>query len=81
MMQMNPVQADVAWLGERFRAEAPFVFYHAALALVNGANSRSGQDRAEALAVARTALDTVRSFEGVPDQNTLQVLEALVPPP
>src|SRR5262249_33735685 len=39
MMQMVPRAADINWLKERFSSEQPFVFYHAALALQNAANT------------------------------------------
>lgn len=76
MMQMEPACADLDWLLERFRVEAPFLFYHAALALTNAANSRSGTDKQAVIEVALSALKTVRSYDGV-HEGTLHVLEAL----
>lgn len=77
MMQMEPVYADLNWLLERFCVETPFIFYHAALALTNAANSEMGCDPAEVITTARAALGVVQSFEGVPDEQTLGVLRAL----
>jgi len=77
MMQMVPDIADIPWLLDRFRIEKPFSFYHAALALINAANSLTGQRRAEATQATKEALDIVQSFPGVPDQNTIDVLNDL----
>jgi hypothetical protein len=79
MMQMVPRVADLDWLRDRFTAEKPFVFYHAALALQNAANDyESARDRRHLLEVAQQALQMVRNFPGVPDRNTIEVLETLI---
>ncbi len=77
MMQMEPSHADLNWLVERFRVDTPFVLYHAALALTNAANIESGPEKLKVIDAARSALAIVRSFEGIPDQGTLNVLEPL----
>jgi hypothetical protein len=79
MMQMVPRVADFDWLGDRFTSEKPFVFYHAALALQNAANDyESARDKKHLHKVAQEALQTVRNFPGVPDRNTIKVLETLM---
>jgi hypothetical protein len=79
MMQMVPRSADIAWLEERFSSDQPFLFYHAALALQNIANgvwTLEGKRRLRE--AAQHALATMKNFAGVPDQNTIEVLESLV---
>ena len=79
MMQMVPRVADLDWLRERFSSEQPFLFYHAALALQNVANICNTPEEKERLReVARQALDRVKSFAGVPDRSTIEVLEMLI---
>lgn len=79
MMQMVPQSADLSWLVDRFRTEQPFIFYHAALALQNVANvSKSTEDKKILLEAASDALATVRSHSERPDQNTINVLSALI---
>lgn len=77
MMQIQPDKADLGWLVRRFGEEAPFVFYHAALALQSIANSIPNR-LPEVKAAATSALNMVRSFEGEPDSETIYVLEALL---
>lgn len=79
MMQMVPSAADLDWLTNRFGAENPFLFYHAALALQNVAdNSTVPGIKQRVRESALRALATVKSFSGAPDQNTLEVLEMLI---
>lgn len=78
IMQMAPHCGDVAWLLERFRVETPFLFYHAALALTNVANTEPEIKKSEAIRAAWAALDIVKSFTGSPDRETIIVLESLV---
>ena len=78
-MQMVPHAADLEWLKDRFSLEQPFLFYHAALALQNVANVRNTPaDKKRLREVAQQALDAVKSFSGVPDHNTIEVLEGLI---
>lgn len=79
MMQMVPRVADLDWLRERFSSEQPFLFYHAALALQNVANIfNTPEEKGRLREVAQQALDTVKSFAGVPDRSTIEVLEMLI---
>ena len=78
MMQMEPQKADIPWLIERFKSEAPFVFYHAALALQNSANSATALERDSVIEAAKSALRVINSFSGIPDPNTIHVLESLL---
>ena len=78
MMQMVPSVADLNWLKERFSSEKPFVFYHAALALQNIANtSDTLQKKRNLRQVAQQALSTIQNFPA-PDQGTIEVLETLL---
>ena len=78
MMQMEPAYVDLDWLLERFRTDAPFIFYHASLALTNAANFRTGTDRQGVIVIAQAALDLVESFKGGPDQGTVEALRAVL---
>jgi len=79
MMQIVPRVADINWLRDRFSLEQPFVFYHAALALQNVANiTGSTKDKELLREVAQGALAKIMSFDGVPDQETIEVLESLM---
>jgi hypothetical protein len=80
MMQMIPSSADVEWLEGRFSADPPFLFYHAALALQNATDSPHTNESKliKIRESARGALEKVKSFSGVPDRSTIEVLEALI---
>ena len=79
MMQMVTQSADLDWLKERFSTEHPFVFYHAALALQNVANTCDTPEKRKRLReVAQQALATVKAFAGPPDRGTIAVLEMLL---
>jgi hypothetical protein len=79
MMQMDPRVADLEWLRDRFSSEQPFLFYHAALALQNFANTCvTAEDKKHLRQIAQQALNKVKSFAGVPDRETMQVLEMLM---
>jgi hypothetical protein len=79
MMQMVPTFADVEWLEGRFSSDQPFLFYHAALALQNVADSRETiEGKLEIREAAQRALKQVKSFSGVPDRSTIEVLETLI---
>jgi hypothetical protein len=79
MMQMVPSAADLEWLRSRFSSEQPFVFYHAALALQNIANSAATvEQKAEIKRAAKESLAAVESFKGVPDKGTIDVLKMLL---
>lgn len=80
MMQMAPRSARLSWLGERFSIEKqPFLLYHAALALQNIANVSDTPEKQAALRqVTEEALANVKSFSGIPDQGTIEVLQMLL---
>lgn len=79
MMQMVPACADVDWLESRFTSDPPFLFYHAALALQNAMDDPyANESRLSIIEAARRALEKVKSFNGVPDASTIEVLEALI---
>jgi hypothetical protein len=80
MMQMVPTSADIEWLEKRFSSDPPFLFYHAALALQSAMDSPDSNEdkKSEICDGARRALERVKSFNGVPDRSTIQVLEALI---
>ncbi|MDQ2079638.1 hypothetical protein RA307_05540 [Xanthobacteraceae bacterium Astr-EGSB] len=79
IMQMVPAVADVEWLRERFSSEQPFAFYHASLALQNVANITNGPEQKHRLrSAAQDALARIKGFAGVPDQETVEVLESLI---
>jgi hypothetical protein len=79
MMQMEPNLGDLEWLEGRFRAENPFIFYHAALALRNMATHADGEElRSKISAVAKSAKFVVENFEyGVPDPDTIEALSSI----
>jgi hypothetical protein len=80
MMQMVPSVADLDWLAERFAVEQqPFLLYHASLALQNVANvSDTTEQKVRLRQVAEKAMAKVKSFPGVPDHGTIEVLEMLL---
>jgi hypothetical protein len=79
MMQMVPLVEDLDWLKDRFSAEHPFAFYHAALALQNVANICDTPEKQKHLReVVQQALVKVKAFAGPPDQGTIEVLEMLL---
>jgi hypothetical protein len=79
MMQMDPRQSDINWLRDRFSSEHPFVFYHAALALQNvAATDEKTRDKVHFGEVVQQALAAVKAFDGVPDQNTIEILDSLL---
>ena len=79
MMQMVPHVADLDWLRDRFSSEQPFLFYHAAFALQNVANSCDTTEKKRQLRkVIEQALAVVKGFAGIPDRGTIEVLEMLL---
>ena len=76
---MVPRVADLDWLRDRFSSDQPFLFYHAALALQNVANTLgTAEEKKHLREVAQQALNAVKSFAGVPDRETIEVLEMLI---
>ncbi|WP_146010222.1 hypothetical protein [Acidimangrovimonas sediminis] len=80
MMQMVPMSADISWLEDRFSSDPPFLFYHAAIALQNALDTSNARERRpqEILESAKRALERVKSFNGVPDRSTIEVLELMI---
>lgn len=78
IMQMEPGKANLEWLSQRFENEAPFLFYHAALALRNLANDASPTVLEMVKVTAAEALKTVQEFDGEPDVETIAVLKTLI---
>lgn len=77
MMQIQPEKADLNWLLRRFSEDAPFIFYHASLALQSVANNIPSR-LPDVKITASEALVIIRSYNGEPDPETIFVLEALV---
>ena len=78
VLEMSPDENYLDWLAERMAVEQPFVFFHASLALL-AAVRFYGSSRREALKAAlNKSLNTLRSFSGTPDENTLRALETAV---
>lgn len=78
-MQMTPESADLHWLEERFTVEQPFLFYQAALALQVVADRIDNPVRRQLLVeLAQRSLVKVKSFSGIADRNTIEVLETLI---
>lgn len=78
MMQMEPRKLDLSWLVDRFRVDKPFIFYHAALALQNAANEATPANSAGLYEAAKEAMTIVEDFDGEPDEETLEVLAAII---
>jgi hypothetical protein len=78
IVQMSPDPKYLDWLADRFRTDRPFIFYHAALALQNMADQCWTQACDRIKVVAQQALDQVRSFSGVPDRKTVDILEGIL---
>lgn len=80
MMQMVPRDADLNWLSDRLLTEQqPFLLYHASLALQNVANVYDApEEKQRILTIAKRALAKTKSFKGVPDRGTIEVLETLI---
>lgn len=74
ILQMKPEMRMVPWLVERMRAEQPFVFFHASVALLNAVR-RFGHPEAATLGAAlKSALAQVQSFGPHADANTVRSL-------
>lgn len=78
IMQVTPGRADLDWLAKRFLLDAPFVFFQAALALRNAAQMGDKARKQRIKALAEQALQAVQGYDGVPDKNTVLVLEQII---
>ena len=80
MLQVEPRARYFRWLIERVKTEShPFVFYQAAVAILELVRRRLYLNSEQARADITAALNVISSFQGgQPDQNTIDVLnEAL----
>ena len=74
ILQMAPDSRYIDWLGERF--EHPFIFYQASIALMAAVQAFRGSRQRKLHIVIASALEKLKSFTGgVPDQNSIAVLE------
>lgn len=77
IVQMSPDPKYADWLGERFKVDRPFIFYHAALALQNMADQCWMEARDKIKAVAKQALAQLLSFSGEADRKTVDILQGI----
>jgi hypothetical protein len=78
IIQMSPDPNFLGWLGERFRVDRPFIFYHAALAIQNMADQCWTEAREQIRSTAEQALNALRNFKDDPDKKTVDVLEGIL---
>lgn len=78
MMQLDLTLLDFQWLLERFRSDPPFLFFQAAFALLNAVRLASPSEKSKIRQIARDALTTVEAFQGIPDANTVRILQEIV---
>ncbi len=74
ILQMKPDLQAVPWLVERMKAEQPFVFFHASVALLNTVRRYGLSQKAALGAALQTALAQVQSFGEKADANTVRLL-------
>ena len=74
ILQMKPELRTVPWLVERMRAEQPFVFFHASVALLNAVRRFGPSERAALGPALRDALAAVQKFGEKADSNTVRSL-------
>ncbi len=74
ILQLKPEMRALPWLTDRMRQEQPFVFFHAAVALLNTARRFSLTDQSALSAALRSALAQVQSFGPKADVNTVRLL-------
>lgn len=76
IMQVNPAQADIPWLVQRFRSDPPFLLFQSA-AVLRALLRREPAVASAAAAAAGEALAIVRAYPGEPDADTMELLEAV----
>ena len=76
IMQVNPAQADIPGLVERFRSDPPFLFFQSA-AVLRALLRREPAVASAAASAAAAALTIVRGYPGEPDADTIELLEAV----
>ena len=74
ILQLKPQMSAVPWLVERMRIEQPFVFFHAAIALLNTVRRFGSGEQAALTAALESAVKQVQSYGEQADANTLRVL-------
>jgi hypothetical protein len=74
-LQVQPDESFIRWLTERLYVEAPFVFFHACLAISELAQKFGISEPARE--ELQRALDHARSFPS-PDENTIRVLRQIL---
>lgn len=75
ILQVAPELDYFPWLIERIKNEdQPFVFFQAAVAVLELVKVHKDFDQAKIRAGIEDALHRISSFKGVPDQNTIDVL-------
>ncbi|HTU49147.1 MAG TPA: hypothetical protein VMF56_01060 [Acidobacteriaceae bacterium] len=76
ILQMAPDRRYVDWLGERFTSEQPFIFYHAAIALLEAVRAFGIEQQQKLDAVITGALEKLRAFKGgTPDYGSINILQ------
>lgn len=76
IMQVDPELADIDWIVDRFRHDDPFLFFQAGTILRSVANLRAGTDPT-VVEAAQKGLSILHAFNGVPDRNTIDLLESI----
>jgi hypothetical protein len=75
ILQMSPDMEYVSWLAQRMNTEQPFVFYQASNALLSAVRAFGSTHAGPLRAAIQQALETVNSFHGTPDVNTVETLQ------
>jgi hypothetical protein len=75
ILQMSPDLEYVNWLVGRMNTEQPFVFYQASNALLSAVRAFGSTHGGQLRSAIRQALETVNSFHGKADVNTVETLE------
>jgi hypothetical protein len=74
ILQMKPSMSAVPWLVDRMRAERPFVFFHASVALLNAVRRFGASDKAALGTAIDKTLAQVQSFGEAADVHTVRSL-------
>ncbi len=74
ILQLKPQMSAVPWLVERIRVEQPFVFFHAAIALLSTVRRFGAGEQAALSSALQAAVTQVQSYGDHADANTLRVL-------
>lgn len=75
ILQISPNAKYADWLADRMKAEDPFIFFHAALALLETVRSKGERFPIRLRKALERAKSTVESYTGgPPDKNTIEIL-------